>query len=82
MAAGAARSAIVTLIFLGSDDVEVSRQDLVLEPQPVPLGTVHTDADGGFSARKHTTLGGRLTVDAGYDGALDRWPAYAEATVH
>jgi hypothetical protein len=74
-----AGAAYVAPIFLGAD--EVRRDILAIAPAPVPLGTVTTDASGGFTQGLATLEAGLYRVTTSWAGDAKRWPARARAEV-
>lgn len=74
-----AGAAYAAPIFLGTD--EVRRDILAIAPAPIPLGTVTTDASGGFTQGLATLEAGLYRVTTSWTGDAKRWPARARAEV-
>jgi hypothetical protein len=77
--ASSAGAAYVAPIFLAAD--EVRRDILAIAPAPIPLGTVTTDASGGFTQGLGGLDAGLYSVTAEWPGHATRWPARARAEV-
>jgi hypothetical protein len=74
-----AGAAYVAPIFLAAD--EVRRDIRAIAPAPVPLGTVITDASGGFTQGLGGLEAGLYRVQTEWPGDAKRWPARARAEV-
>jgi hypothetical protein len=70
-------SGYFTVIFLPSNGVELSRQEIPLTANKLTFGTTSTDAAGNYKIAL-TSLGTSLvTLEAAYAGDTQHWPAYA-----
>ena len=77
--AASADAAYVAPIFLAVD--ELRRDIRAIAPAPVPLGTVTTDASGGFTQSLGGLEAGLYRVTVEWPGDAMRWPARARAEV-
>lgn len=75
----AIRAGLVAVVFL--EEAEILRQNLFLEPAPIPLAEVITDAEGGFTLQADGLAAGDYGLRVSYRGDLSHWPVAAEVRV-
>jgi hypothetical protein len=75
---GSVGSGFIAVVFLGSDDLEISRSVIPFEPVLSPLGDIETDASGGFAADLEGVEAGRYSIRVYYPGDAAHWPSWAD----
>jgi hypothetical protein len=79
--AESADSGYITVIFLGSDELEIQRDILPLAPVPLEVTATTTDGSGAFTLSLPGLAAGRYILRADYDGDLEHWPSWVEQEI-
>ena len=75
----AAGTAYLAAIFLV--DTEIARDRLPLEPAPIAIDRLATDATGVFRYEREAFEPGTYRIRIEYAGDAERWPAFVEREV-